>query len=104
MSGRVVRSVLAALAAPAGAAMLWGWTMVVAAAGPLLRGAVPERFVPITIFLAMMGAVPLILSLIWAFVAVRTGRGLRQVWFVVAAPLLFIGGAAALILFGERIP
>lgn len=84
--------------------MLWGWAMTTATVGPLLRGAVPERFVPITIFLAMLGAVPLILSLIWAFVAVRTGRGLRPLWFVVAAPLLFIGGAAALILFGDRIP
>ena len=104
MSGRVVRIVLAALAAPAGATMLWGWAMTSATVGPLLRGAVPERFVPITAFLAMLGAVPLVLSLIWAFVAVRTGRRLKPVWFAVVTPLLFIGGAAALILFGERIP
>ena len=84
--------------------MLWGWTMVAATAGPLLRGAVPERFVPITMFLAILGAVPLALSLIWTFVAVRTGRRLKPVWFAVATPLLFLGGAAALILFGERIP
>lgn len=104
MSGRVVRIVLAALAAPAGVAMLWGWAMTASTTGLLLRGAVPERLVPITIFLAMLGAVPLILSLIWAFVAVRVGRGLKPVWFAVATPPLFLCGAAALILFGERIP
>lgn len=84
--------------------MLWGWAMTSATIGPLLRGAVPERFVPVTIFLATLGAVPLVLSLIWAFVAVRSGRSLKPVWFVVATPLLFLGGAAALTLFGEGIP
>ena len=104
MSGRVVRIALAALAAPAGAAMLWGWSMTVAAVEPLLRGGVTERFVPIILFLAVLGAVPLALSLIWAFIAIRTGRRMKPAWFVVATPLLFIGGAAALVLFGERIP